>query len=130
MRKGIKILLGVIIAVVLIVGGFYLFLTSGMDQTANLVIGDVTAAGIADGTYEGAYDGARWSNSVRVTVKDGKITDIEVVKTPTFSKPETIDQLTERVIEAQSTGVDVVSGATLDSKAILKAVENALRNAG
>ncbi len=123
-------MLGVIIAVALMAGGFYLFLTSGMDQTAKLVIGEADAAGIADGTCEGAYDGARWSTSVSVTVKDGKITDIKVVKTPTFSKPETINELTERVIEAQSTGVDVVSGATLDSKAVLKAVENALRNAG
>jgi uncharacterized protein with FMN-binding domain len=130
MRGGIKILLGVIIAVAVIAGGFYLFLTSGMDQTANLVIGEVDASDLADGVYEGAYDGARWSDSVRVTVKDGKITDVEVVETPTFSTQETINELTERVIAAQSTGVDVVSGATLDSKALLKAVENALRNAG
>jgi uncharacterized protein with FMN-binding domain len=38
-------------------------------------------------------------------------------------------KLFDRVIEAQSLQVDAISGATLTSKAYLKAVENALEQA-
>jgi uncharacterized protein with FMN-binding domain len=79
-----------------------------------------------DGTYTGKYDGGRWSNELSVTVKDHKITKIDVVKDVTFPKPEWTDQLFKEVIEKQSVDVDVVSGATVTSKAYLKSIENAL----
>jgi uncharacterized protein with FMN-binding domain len=37
-----------------------------------------------------------------------------------------VDEITSRIIEHQSLSVDVVSGATATSKAILKSVEKAL----
>ena len=45
-----------------------------------------------------------------------------------FIKNETVNELTERVLSKQSTDVDAISGALADSKAFLKAVENALKS--
>mgnify|MGYP000889768326 CR=1 FL=1 len=85
-------------------------------------------AGRVNGAYIGSYQGFRWSNTVEVTVKDNKITDIVVLKPQLFAKQETIDTITQRIISAQSTDVDLVSGATADCKAYIKAIENALKN--
>ena len=44
----------------------------------------------------------------------------------TTNKQNIHDELTSRIIEQQTLKVDVVTGATVSSKAFLKAVENAL----
>ena len=45
-----------------------------------------------------------------------------------FRVTDVEDELINNVIKNQSLDVDVVSGATVSSKAILKAIENALNN--
>ena len=76
--------------------------------------------------YTGTYEGGRWSNEVAVTISDHQISQIDVVKTVKFEKPEATDALFSRVIQKQDTTVDVISGATVTSKAYLKSIENAL----
>jgi uncharacterized protein with FMN-binding domain len=66
---------------------------------------------------------------VQVTVKDHSISDITVVKQQVIMTPDTQAALTEKVLSAQNTQVDAVSGATATSNAFLKAVENALKSA-
>lgn len=65
---------------------------------------------------------------VEVTLTDGKITAVEVLEhseTAGVSDPA-IEQIPQRIIEAQSAEVDAVSGATMTSKGIMEAVANAL----
>ena len=50
-------------------------------------------------------------------------------QTTKIRKGLTINNLFDEVIKSQSLQVDVISGATLTSKAHLKAVENALEQA-
>jgi uncharacterized protein with FMN-binding domain len=76
--------------------------------------------------YTGSYDGYRWKNTVTVTVENHVITNIVRVKGPA-GREEIALSLTEAVLGAQSPDVDAVTGATADSKAFLKAVENALQ---
>ena len=45
-----------------------------------------------------------------------------------FSDYNIYEEIIGRVIAAQNTTVDAVSGATVSSKALLKAIDNALRN--
>jgi Uncharacterized protein conserved in bacteria len=104
----------------------YAFL--GKEETLNLEIGAVDLSVIPDGEYTGAYDCYRWNSTVVVTVEGHEITNIEIVKGPNGRK-DTASDLTERIMKAQSPAVDAVSGATADSKAFLKAVENALLSA-
>ena len=66
---------------------------------------------------------------MEVTVNGHRITGIEVTKPQVFATEETIGALTEAVLQAQTPDVDAVSGATVDSHAFLKAVENALNSA-
>lgn len=124
MRRG---LFFIAILLILIIMGFSAFLLLGKDKTLQLATGETPLPVVEDGVYIGSYQGFRWSNTVEVTVKDHKIIGIRTLKPQVFAKIETIDTMTERILSAQSTEVDTVSGATADSKAYLKAVENALK---
>jgi uncharacterized protein with FMN-binding domain len=65
--------------------------------------------------------------AVRVNVEDGAITGIDILehKNGLGGKAE---RIVNDVLERQSLRVNVVSGATASSKAILKAIENALQS--
>lgn len=123
-----KVLLFVLILLLLLIVGFMTFILMGKGKTLRLSTGKTPIVLTKDGAYIGSYQGFRWSNTVEVTVKDNKITDIVVLKPQLFAKQETIDTITQRIISAQSTDVDLVSGATADCKAYIKAIENALKN--
>lgn len=86
-------------------------------------------SGKADGTYRGEYDLPKAPVDVTLDVRleNARITGIDIVRhfcSPIGKKAE---KITERIIEKQSLDVDVVTGATGSSKAILKAVEDALK---
>ena len=106
-----------------------LFGTLGLKETLALPIDAVDLGSIPDGAYTGIYDCYRWTSEVNVTVKGHAITGIAVVKGQS-DRDDIRQQLIDRVLQAQTPAVDAVSGATADSKAFLKAVENALVNAG
>lgn len=85
-------------------------------------------AQIEDGSYSGAGAGMGGDVNVKVTVEDGQIVSIEVGdhnETPGISDPA-IEQIPAAIIEAQSTEVAAVSGATITSEAIMYAVASAL----
>jgi uncharacterized protein with FMN-binding domain len=106
----------------------FLYLSTGLDLERQPEILGVDPSKQSDGTYTGHYKGGRWTNDIAVTISDGKIVGIEVVEDVTFPKEETSDILFRRVLVQQTTAVDTVSGATVTSKAYLKAIENALTN--
>ncbi len=88
-------------------------------------------AGPKDGTYEGSAYGFGDLITVAVTWKDGKMTDISVLKADGEDKPyyrQAVSVLNE-MLEAQSTEVDTVSGATLTANGLIDAVADALRKA-
>ena len=85
---------------------------------------------LADGVYEGTARGYSSDVTVKVTIKDGKIDDIEVVsqgETPEYFN-EAVKVLDD-IIDANSTDVDSISGATISSEALKEAVQNALQKA-
>lgn len=86
------------------------------------------AEGLVDGVYEGTANGYGGELKVSVTVTDGKIADVVVV-----SHGETAGISDKALVEtpaaikaAQSTDVDVNTGATFTQNAIKAAVEAAL----
>ncbi|MBN1646742.1 MAG: FMN-binding protein [Spirochaetales bacterium] len=99
-------------------------------EARNLPIAGLDFSTLKDGIYTGAYEGGmyRWrANKVKVTVDAGKVTSIEQVDSADPGKENTDSRkLYDRIIEAQSLQVDVISGATLTSRAYLKGVEMAL----
>lgn len=84
-----------------------------------------------DGTYTAQEKGYGGQLTVEVTVKDKKISDVKVVSHSETENVGTkaIDQLPEKIVAANSADVDVVSGATVTSEAIRKAVSSALAEA-
>lgn len=82
----------------------------------------------ANGVYEGSANGMGGAVKVAVTVEDGKISGVEVLEhkeTAGISDPA-IEQIPQAIIEAQSTDVEAVTGATVTSEAIKEAVAAAL----
>ena len=102
------------------------FALLGKNKTMTTPLNGIALETVADGTYEGSYSGFRWSNTVSVTVKDHEIVAIEQLKPQVVASQITIDTLIANVLAAQDTQIDVVSGATADTRAFLSAVENAL----
>lgn len=84
-----------------------------------------------DGTYTGSGKGFGGTISVKVTVKNGKISAIDVTSASGetasyFSKAKGI---IPKMISGQTTNVDAASGATYSSNGIITAVRNALSKA-
>jgi uncharacterized protein with FMN-binding domain len=81
---------------------------------------------VRDGAYRGSCKLFPVTAVVRVRVEGGRIAGIDVLKHmhgPGYGAEE----LVRRVVEAQSLEVDAVSGASGSSKAMKKAIEDALR---
>ncbi len=117
------------LAVVAVLGGAagvgWSFLAKEHQEARSVPLNGVDFGRLNDGRYHGVYEGGmyRWrANTCDVTVADGRVTAIQLVG----SKYPGVEVLYDRVIKAQSLQVDTISGATLTSKAFLKAVENAL----
>ena len=101
----------------------------GLRETRKAVdaieINDVDLTVLPPGRYEGSFIAPLVSATVRVTVNDGRMEAIEVLE-HNHGPRHGAEEITQAVLVAQSLQVDVVSGATGSSRAILKAIENAL----
>lgn len=90
-----------------------------------------TATGYKDGTYEGTGTGFSGDLTVEVTVKDTKISKVEIKDTSDDEEYlSKASALLDEIVENQGTdGVDTVSGATFSSNGILDAFNDAMKNA-
>ncbi|MEV0268177.1 FMN-binding protein [Hamadaea sp. NPDC050747] len=84
-------------------------------------------------TYDGSVAQTRWGPvQVRITVANGKITDVEAVEYPTENhRDQEINQyalpiLHDSVISQQSAKIDTVSGATVTSEGYIESLQAAL----
>jgi len=128
MKKIFKILISIIILIAVIVAGGIFYLNNGLEAGSEIEMKGLVMSNINDGIYNGNYKSGRWSNELKVTVKNNKITDIKIIDDVAFVQEGIADELFKRVIEVQNTKVDSVSGATVTSKAYLKSIENAFPN--
>ena len=93
----------------------------------------VTPAGeLKDGTYEAEGKGIGGKVPVTVAVEGGKVASVTVGENSETQGigSKAVEQLPEAIVAANGTaGVDGVSGATITSKAIFSAVEDAMAQA-
>jgi uncharacterized protein with FMN-binding domain len=124
MKKKRLIICAVILAILL---GTGFGATNRLSEGANVALSGVDLSGVPDGNYTGVYESGRWSNTVVVYVQGHRITAIDIEKDvfAAFIK-NCSNETFRRVLEAQNTTVDAVSGATVTSKAYLKAIEDAV----
>lgn len=93
-----------------------------------IAVGELDLSAAADGSYIGAYEIPPVSVRVKVTVAARQITGIEILEHAN-GLGASAEAVVEKVLENQSLAVDAVSGATVSSKCILKAIENAVKGA-
>lgn len=86
------------------------------------------AIDVKDGTYKGSANGYGGKVTVNVTVSKKTMMAIDIVSAPgeTDSFFQRAKGVIDEMLTAQSTDVDVVSGATYSSNGIIGAVKNAL----
>ena len=78
---------------------------------------------------DGVFEGTHAFVTVRVAVEQGKITDIVLLHHGGGGDKyaQMIQPLLSRIVENQTTDVDGVTGATVSSDYLKRAVENALK---
>jgi len=80
------------------------------------------------GTYTGTGNGYMGNIDVSVSVNNDKITNVKVVSNnDSYQQP--VNVIPQEIVQAQSSNVDVVSGATHTSNGIMSAVADALSKA-
>ena len=122
-----KVLLITLAIVVVVLAAGLVIITNGLAEGAKVKLSGIDLSDNPDGSYIGVYDFKRWSVTLVVEVKDQTITSIEIEKDVMAAGiTNCADEMFRRVIEAQDTNVDAVSGATVTSKAYLKAIEDAV----
>lgn len=131
MKKVLKITGIVIGAIVVLFVAMIPVINRGMDKIKDVEIAAVNLEAVGDGEHEGSYCVGRWCYNVGVRVEDGRIVGIRLLDRKMANYAGLSDKLTRKVIERQKVdlGVDAYGGATVTSKAFLKAVENALNKA-
>ena len=90
----------------------------------------------ADGEYVGPVTDAWYGYvQVKVVVQGGKVSDVQFLQYPNDRRTSqrinsiAMPYLTQEAIQAQSARVNLISGATLTSRAFVMSLQSALRNA-
>jgi len=127
-RRNALYRMGFILAVLLAVGHIALYAADFVAYRKNISrieIRGMKAVELKDGVYEGEYDAGYIYAKVSVTIENGRIRDIKILK-HNNERGASAELIIENIIKEQSTRVDAVSGATNSSLVIIKAIENAL----
>lgn len=87
----------------------------------------IEISNVSDGVYIGEYDVNFIYAKVEVTVKNGEITNINILEHKN-ERGKSAEAIVDKIIEEQKIEVDAISNATNSSTVLKKAVENALKN--
>ena len=82
---------------------------------------EINIPDISDGVYIGEYDVNFIYAKVEVTVKNGEISNINILE-HRHERGKTAEAITNKIVEEQKIDVDAISGATNSSTVIKKAV--------
>jgi uncharacterized protein with FMN-binding domain len=82
-----------------------------------------------DGTYQGTGSNRRGSMGAAVTIKNDKITDVQIINFAMHYSIDDVVGLPQEVLQNQSAQVNNVSGATYSTQAFEDAVQDALSQA-
>ncbi|NTV89340.1 MAG: FMN-binding protein [Clostridiales bacterium] len=130
MKKVLTVILIIVVLIVAAGAGGVFWVTRGLEEGMKVEVADIDPSSLKDGVYIGEYEAGRWSNKLEVSVSKGQITDIRIIKDVMIPGEGAAADLFARVIKDRTIKVDAVSGATITSKAYLKAIENALTEGG
>ena len=121
-----KIAIKIVITVVVLLVGMFLIASIGLKDIQRMQINSVDLSKLDNGVYSGTFQKVRWRHEVEVTIKDHRIVAISNTNKLAGFNRTTANASIQRIIEKQSVIIDAVAGATVNTKAFQKAVENAL----
>ena len=127
MKRRVKVILIVLsIPTLIVIAAVAVLMIRMNSQVNDFDTTPIDLIKVADGIYEGHSEIDLVEADVRVTVSNGEIKDIEIVK-HRCGKGKPAEAMTKLMILNNDVEVDAVSGATYSSKVIKDAVRNALR---
>ena len=127
MKRALKIMLVIPAVLALLIITICAVIVIRMNsQVKSFDRSEVDVSQVKDGIYEGRSETDMVKVDVRVTVSNGDISDIEIVRHE-CGKGKIANVIVEDMIEKDDVEVDAVSGATFSSEVIKDAVRNALR---
>lgn len=97
-------------------------------KIGSIQLQEVDASNLADGTYMGEYDAGYIYAKVEVIISNGTIEDIILLKHEN-ERGQAAEKVLSDIVDTQTFPVDAITGATNSSKAIQKAILNALEGA-
>lgn len=125
------IMVGTLILLFIILGFYVLLILPNqraLETVRNIEIENVNLEEIDDGLYKGEFTYSSFTYIVEVKVESHKISNINIINNRDTKYSKNAEEVVTRVIQKQALDVDVISGASTTSKALLKAIENALKS--
>lgn len=110
--------------------------TGSTTTTSNTNSTNQSSGSYKDGSYTGSVADAYYGNvQVKATISGGKITDVTFLQYPdthqtsVYINQQAMPYLQQEAIKAQSSNVNIVSGATYTSQAFIQSLSSALSQA-
>jgi uncharacterized protein with FMN-binding domain len=104
---------------------------------ASVSYSSIASAALTDGSFVGGtYDAYYGNVQVQATIQGGQIVSVKALKFPNHSgtsrsiNRQALPFLMQEVAAKQSARIDIISGATLTSRAYIKSLRDALKKAG
>jgi uncharacterized protein with FMN-binding domain len=105
-----------------------------VDTQLATVTQDITAVALKDGSFVGGtYDAYYGTVQVQTTVQGGRVVSVKALKFPNRSgtsrsiNRQALPYLLQEVVAKQSARIDIISGATLTSRAYISSLRDALK---
>ena len=127
MKKKKKIIIMLLCIILFLLISVSIKLKALVDDVNRITVSNPNIGNITDGVYVGEYSVTPVYVKVEVSVIGHKITNIKIIEHENGLGGKA-EKIADDVISRQSLEVDAVSGATVSSKCIIKAIENALQS--
>lgn len=118
----------VIILVIILIAGILTFKFAAdriISNATALPVQEIAFARIEDGLYQGNYEIFPVKVSVQLRIQNGELTQISLLE-HVNGRGQAAEKIVDDILTGQSLQVDNISGATVSSVAIKKAIEAAL----
>lgn len=117
------ILASIIVFIILIV--LAIFFNHVTKKADTILVDNIDLSVIPDGQYIGEYSIFPVYTKIEITVKNHEFSEINILKHDN-GLGSSAENIKEDIKKEQSLNVDAISGATVSSKCILKAIEKAI----
>jgi len=122
-----KVVLAIVVPLVVIMIAFLVLNLLTMQKFRRIEIQDIDVSTLKDGTYYGEATIGGFTYKLEASLREQRIVDLKIIANRKSAYARFAEGVIPRVLEAQNANVDTITGATT-SKALLKAVENALQS--